>query len=162
MGIVLYSARFVQSAFAEEPIFGFDANLDAVLGPVSDYPIFDYSMKDVKRAGDVISGALQWTDETEPQIRRAFQIANNWRDAHAYPMRSIRHQLIFYMRHLELNGIPAARLKRMQAIRKKLRRPDFSMNLSQVQDLGGCRAILSSMDAVRALVEVLRERSVMN
>jgi Region found in RelA / SpoT proteins len=149
---------FVQ-AFADEPICGFDADLDAVLGPVSDYPIFDYSMKDVKRAGDVISGALQWTDETEPQIRRAFQVANNWRDAHAYPMRSTHHQLIFYMRQLELNGITAARLKRMQAIRKKLRRPNFSMNLSQVQDLGGCRAILSSMDEVGALVGVLRDRS---
>jgi ppGpp synthetase/RelA/SpoT-type nucleotidyltranferase len=154
--------RFVQSVLAEEPIFGFEADeadFDAVLGPVSDYPIFDYSMKDVKRAGEVISGALPWTDETEPKIRRAFQIANNWRDAHAYPMRSIRHQLISYVRHLELNGITAARLKRMQAIRKKLRRPDFPMKLNQVQDLGGCRAILSSIDEVRALVEVLRHRS---
>jgi hypothetical protein len=116
-------------------------------------------MKDVKRAGEVISGALQWTDETAPQIRRAFQIANNWRDAHAYPMRSIRHQLIYYMQNLGLTGITAARLKRMQAIRKKLRRPNFSLNLSQVQDLGGCRAILVSMAEVRTLVGVLRERS---
>ncbi len=74
-------------------------------------------------------------------------------------MRSIRHQLISFMRHSELNGITAARLKRMQAIRKKLRRPDFPMYLNQVQDLGGCRAILSSMDEVRALVEILRHRS---
>src|ERR1700730_18860844 len=114
--------RLVQSVLTEEPIFGCEADevdFDAVLGPVSDYPIFDYRMKDVKRAGEVISGALPWTDETEPKIRRAFQIANNWRDAHAYPMRSIRHQLISYMRHSELNGITAARLKRMQAIRKK-------------------------------------------
>lgn len=150
---------FVQSAFADEPIFGFEADLDAVIGPVSDFPIFDYSMKDVKRAGGVISGALSWTDETEPEIRRAFQIANNWRDAHAYPMRSIRHQLISFMRHSELNGITAARLKRMQAIRKKLRRSDFPMYLNQVQDLGGCRAILSSMDEVRALIGILRHRS---
>lgn len=63
------------------------------------------------------------------------------------------------MGDLELNGITAARLKRMQAIRKKLRRPNFSLNLSQVQDLGGCRAILSSMDEVRALVGALRDRS---
>ena len=96
--------RFVQSVFAEESIFGFEADLDAVLGPVSDFPIFDYSMKDVKRAGKVISGALPWTDKTEPQIRRAFQVVNNWRDAHAYPMRSIRHHLIYYMGSLELKN----------------------------------------------------------
>lgn len=88
-------SRFVQPVFAEESVISYEAGLDVVLGPVSQYPIFDYSMKDVKRAGEMISGALSWTDETAPQIRRAFQIANNWRDAHAYPMRSIRHQLIF-------------------------------------------------------------------
>src|ERR1700730_7635797 len=82
--------RFVQSVFAEELVSGFEAELDAVLGSVSKYPIFDYSMRDVKRAGEMISGTLPWTDETAPQIRRVFQIANSWRDAHAYPMRSIR------------------------------------------------------------------------
>jgi hypothetical protein len=50
---------FVQSAFAGEPIFGFEADLDAVLGRVSEYPIFDYSMKDVKRAGERSHGLMK-------------------------------------------------------------------------------------------------------
>jgi hypothetical protein len=110
---------------------------------VSDFPRFDFSMKDVKRAAGVIAGALPWTEETAPQIQEAFRIANSWRDAHAFPMRSIRASIIWYLRDREMQGLTAARLKRMQAIRRKLRR--ISLGLNQLQDLGGCRAILPSL-----------------
>ena len=119
------------------------------------FPQFDFSMKEVKRAGD--AGELPWTEDSAPEILRSFQVANNWRDAHAYPMRSVRLQIAYYMRHLGIDGVTAARLKRMQAIRRKLRR--IPMNLNQLQDLGGCRAILPSMADVNKLVEVLKERS---
>lgn len=122
-----------------------------------EFPRLDYSMKDVRRAGEIIAGELPWTDETAPDIRDAFHIANNWRDAHAYPMRGVRLQLAWYMRHLDIDGVTAARLKRMQAIRRKLRR--LSMSMSQLQDLGGCRAILPSIGHVHNLVDVLKDRS---
>jgi hypothetical protein len=92
-------------------------------------------MKEVKRAGEIIAGELPWNDETAPQIRDAFHIANNWRDAYAYPMLSLRYSLMWFMRHHNLEGVTVARLKRMQAIRRKLRR--IPHNLSQLQDLGG-------------------------
>lgn len=118
---------------------------------VVDFPRFDYSMRQVERAGKVIAGKLDWNPDTEAQIREAFRIANNWRDAHAYPMRSIRHQLGWYINSLKLNGISVARLKRMQAIRRKLSR--VPENLNQLQDLGGCRVILGSISDVHSLVE---------
>jgi hypothetical protein len=62
-----------------------------------------------------------------------------------------------HMRAYGLPGITVARLKRMQAIRRKLRR--IGLNLSQLQDLGGCRAILSTMDDVRALADKFRARA---
>jgi hypothetical protein len=127
------------------------------IGSVREFPRFGYSMKDVRRAGEVIAGELPWTDENQPEIRDAFQVANNWRDVHAYPMRSVRLQLAWYMRHCHIDGVTAARLKRMQAIRRKLRRLNMTMN--QLQDLGGCRAILPSIADVHNLVGVLRERS---
>jgi hypothetical protein len=127
------------------------------IGNVGDFPRFEYSMKDVKRAGEIIAGELSWSADSEPAIREAFQIANNWRDAHAYPMRSVRYSLIWFMRHHNLEGITAARLKRMQAIRRKLRR--IPHNMSQLQDLGGCRAILPAISDVRSLVALLKERS---
>ena len=124
---------------------------------VAQYPRFEYSNKDVRRAGQTIAGNLPWTDESAPTIREAFQIANNWRDSHAFPMRSVRLSVIQHMRHRGIEGITAARLKRMQAIRRKLRR--MNLGLNQLQDLGGCRVILPTIDDVHALVQTLKEKT---
>src|SRR5262245_5193900 len=106
-------------------------------------------MMDVKRAGKVIAENPIWTDATEAEIREAFKIANNFRSAHAYPMRSVRWHLIGLMRVHDLHGLTVARLKRMQAIRRKLARKDFSIHLNTIQDIGGCRIILPSIQDVR-------------
>ncbi len=54
------------------------------------------------------------------------------------------------MRHHNLEDVIVARLKRMQAIRHKLRR--IPHNLSQLQDLGGCRAtLLLTLDRIVGL-----------
>lgn len=122
-----------------------------------DYPLFDYNVDDVKRASSVIAGDLSWTRETEAQIKEAFQIANNWRDAHAFPMRSVRGSLRWYMHYHDVPGVTAARLKRMQAIRRKLARPGLRpLDLHLMQDLGGCRAIVTSIADVRRLVDLMR------
>lgn len=121
---------------------------------VSEYPRFGYSNRDVKRAGELIASRLPWTRETDARIREAFAIANNWRDAHAYPMKSIRYSVIQHMRHSGASGITAARLKRMHAIRAKLERVGLSLN--QLQDLGGCRAILDTMEDVQKLVSAMQ------
>lgn len=124
---------------------------------MTNFPIFPFKMREVMRAGEVISSGLLWTPDNREEILRAFQIANSWRDAHSYPMRSVRSQLVQYMRAMGMEGLTAARLKRMQAIRRKLRR--VRLNLNQYQDLGGCRVILSNMADVRALSNCLLERS---
>jgi Region found in RelA / SpoT proteins len=109
------------------------------------------------RAGDVIASDLIWTDETAERIREAFAIANNWRDSHAFPMRSIRYAARYYMRKYGMEGITAARLKRMQAIRRKLTRIKLSLN--QLQDLGGCRLILPDITSVQTLADILKEQT---
>ena len=53
----------------------------------------------------------------------------------------------------EISGITAARLKRMHSIRRKLRR--IGLNLSQLQDLGGCRAILPNMSSLGDLSDAI-------
>lgn len=123
---------------------------------LTEFPSFLYSNKAVKRAGKVIAGQAAWSDEHEPKIREAFLISNSWRDSHAFPMRSIRYSVISHMRANGLTGITAARLKRMQAIRRKLRR--IPQGLDQIQDLGGCRIILDNMQDVRILVETIKCR----
>jgi hypothetical protein len=124
---------------------------------MSDFPRFEYTMGDVRRAGEALAGDLIWSDETADRIRQIFRIANNWRDSHALPMRRLRYGLIGQIRRLRVPGQTAARLKRMPSIRRKLRA--ISAHLNQIQDLAGCRAILSSIEEVNAVIAGLRECS---
>jgi (p)ppGpp synthase/HD superfamily hydrolase len=121
---------------------------------VSDFPSFDYSMKDVLRAGEALAGKMLWTDDTGPRIREVFSIASNWRDSHAYPMRKVRNLVHQKVRRLKLpGGNTVARLKHMPSIRRKLR--DQPWKLNQIQDLAGCRAILPNIEGVNELIESL-------
>lgn len=121
---------------------------------MADFPKLEVSMRDVRRAGDALKGELVWSDAEESAIREVFQIANNWRDAHIYPMAKVRSELIAKVRLFQLRGLTAARVKRMSSIRRKLR--EIPENLSQMQDLCGCRAILPSIGAVNTLVDAYR------
>lgn len=147
-------ARFAQATVAN---LGWDGSAQLALYwglSVADFPIVRYTLADVERAGTVIAGQ----HPLSPQTMEAFQIANNWREAHAYPMRSIRYQIIWYLRELKIEGVTGARLKRMQAIRRKLVRLS-RLGLDDLQDLGGCRAIVPTIDDATRLVIALRERS---
>jgi hypothetical protein len=121
---------------------------------VSRYPDFEYSKKEVARAGEVIASGLPWSEETEERIRHAFRVAHGWRDSHAFPMRSIRRSVLHHMKEAGLIGLTGARLKRMPAIRGKLLRKKLA--LSQIQDLGGCRAIMPDIRGVIDLTSALR------
>jgi len=126
--------------------------------PVSDFPRFEYSMREVRRAGEALAGDLIWTEASADGIREIFRIANNWRDSHAYPMRRLRYELIGQVRRQKVTGQTAARLKRMPSIRRKLRK--ISATLNQIQDLAGCRAILPTIKEANAVINGLRGGSV--
>lgn len=117
---------------------------------VSDYPQLEYSKKDVVRAGSALKGRLVWAPESAGDIQKIFSIANSWRASHAFPMHSLRGELQSRMTALKVKGLTAARLKQMPSIRDKLNRIDS--NLRQLQDLGGCRAVLPTIEEVRRLV----------
>ena len=127
-----------------------DAEPDFSIGDVSNYPSFDYSMKDVRRAGKIVASKVTLCAET----RDAFTIVNNYRDSHLFPMRSVRGTLSWHMGRNQLGGVTGARLKRMQAIRRKMDR--IGLGLNQFQDLAGCRAVLPSIEDVKSLVAILR------
>lgn len=118
------------------------------------FPRSAYGKDDVRRAGKLLAQQLIWTDDTAPAIQKAFQVANSWRDSHAFPMRSIRYHVLHSMRRLGIQGLSAARLKRMKAIRMKLGRSPVT--LDKLQDLGGCRFILPTIADVHALTNALR------
>lgn len=124
---------------------------------MSEFPQLEYSKKDVVRAGNALKGRLIWTPENAADIHRVFAIANSWRASHALPMHSLRAELQARMTTLKLKGLTVARLKQMSSIRGKLDRIDS--NLRQLQDLGGCRAIVPTIEEARSLVAATIDKS---
>lgn len=125
------------------------------------FQAFTHSADDVHRAGEIIAGDLAWRPDTEDQIRQAFTVANHWRDSHAFPMKSMHNSMRAHIRYQVLNGFTAARVKRMNAIRGKLRRMSGRrkpLGLGDFQDLGGCRAIMNSMGDAERLIAAVKGR----
>jgi hypothetical protein len=59
-------------------------NLELSQEDVSDYPRSQHSPEQVAKAGEVIASDLAISSDQVPaDVRDAFLIANNWRDAHA-------------------------------------------------------------------------------
>ncbi len=112
-----------------------------------------YSRSMVDRAGDTLIDA---TSSPEQKVH-AVEILDNWRAIHAYPMHIFKKRLKAKASAIDSNALTVQRLKRVPAIIKKLqRRYDGkapTLKLSQMQDIGGCRAILSNVKMVRRLCE---------
>jgi hypothetical protein len=83
----------------------------------------------------------------------AMSITNNWRSSHGFPLQCLKMTLRSRAKRIDKNAIVAQRLKRLSSITVKLGR-NKHMKLSQMQDLGGCRAILVSVPAVDRLVRL--------
>jgi hypothetical protein len=56
---------------------------------MSTYPHPHHALTNVIEAGKIITGHIGWDDNKQEAIIDAFRVANNWRDSHAYPMRSL-------------------------------------------------------------------------
>lgn len=106
----------------------------------------EYSRGEINRAGDIIRNP----DATEDEIARATAIVDNWRASHAYPL----HVMYIHLRRLAKpnNILVVERLKRLDSIINKLKRTP-GMELWRMQDLGGCRCILSSVSDVYSFSE---------
>ncbi len=111
----------------------------------------------MRNVSEQLRSNLLWSEASEIEIRRIFSKANKWRELHELPMKRVRHQILGHMRSTGVRGLTAARLKRMQSIRKKLvRRKDFSIEM--LQDLAGCRVILPAMKDVKSFLSSYREK----
>ncbi len=82
-------------------------------------------------------------------------IIQNWRTSHALPLNVFQAGLRKRAKKIDPDVIVAQRLKRLSSLLNKLARHPH-MKLSQMQDLGGCRAILSNINAVDQLYDVYR------
>ena len=106
-------------------------------------PLTPYSKKQIDRAGKTLVSR----DVSQEEIKQAFVILNNWRAAHVSLLNAIASSLTSN----NPNTIVVQRLKRLDSIIGKLRRFP-QMSFSKMQDLGGCRVILDSIDQVYEVI----------
>jgi hypothetical protein len=124
---------------------------------MADFPRFEYSMHDVKHAGNALRGEILWDESRRDELLEIFTIANSWIDGHAFPMFRIKHEALGKVKSCKLSGLTFARLKRMRSVRKKLSALP-TLKLDQIQDLGGCRVILASIDDANKLIDCFRQK----
>jgi putative GTP pyrophosphokinase len=115
------------------------------------FPTPQFTKGEINRAGEILAseisnpGDLEW----------AKTVLGNWRGCHGYPINTFQATLRGKLSSVEQEGLVAQRLKRTVSIVEKLRRFD-SMRLARMQDIGGLRAVVSSVAKVRELRETYR------
>lgn len=92
----------------------------------------------------------------EETFQHDFDIVSDFRATHAYPLRAVTTLLRQYAEKIDPLATVYARTKRMSSVIAKLRRYS-SMQATTMQDMGGCRAVVSSVEAVAELTAKFRE-----
>jgi len=84
------------------------------------------------------------------QLRLAVKLVNEWRACHAYPINTFQSLLRKKLKKYTGSPFASQRLKRLPTIIDKLSRYS-TMNLTQMQDIGGLRAVLDNIEDVYKL-----------
>jgi hypothetical protein len=91
-------------------------------------------------------------DAADVDRELALLIMNNWRSSHRFPLNTFQMNLRRRAREVDPDALVAQRIKRLPSIRQKLElRP--KMEFARMQDLGGCRAVVTDVEAVETLVD---------
>jgi hypothetical protein len=112
-----------------------------------------HSRSQIDLAGDVISGRKILVRDMD--LNTALEIAGNWRSSHGYPLSGIFDSLRHRAKKIDTRALVASRSKRLPSVSIKLKRFP-TMKLSQMQDLGGCRAVVRNVTRVYRLVDYYR------
>lgn len=114
-----------------------------------DYAKPEFSAQQVNTAGR----RLATFDGTPEELADAIAVIENWRASHAYPLQAFYVTLKRRACKINQHALTAQRTKRLSSIALKLNLQK-DMKLSQMQDIGGCRAVLSTVQQVRELEHV--------
>lgn len=117
---------------------------------MTNWAVPEHSKTQVKRAGELI-GSGAGTDE---EIEAARAKISNFRSAHGYPLLSVTMHVRDKATAVTSDVVVARRLKRLPTVLDKLERQPH-MNVTTMQDLGGCRVVLWSVEEVYELVRSL-------
>ena len=112
------------------------------------------SKNKINKAGCIF---LKDNPSTE-ELNYARDLTSRWRACHAYPINTFQSTLRRKLKNFPQDPIVAQRLKRMPTIIDKLRRFP-TMQLTAMQDIGGVRAVLDSINDVYKLAAEYRDKS---
>jgi len=113
-----------------------------------------YSGKEIIRAGEIfIENDIL---EDQEKFDKAFKVLSYWRFSHEKPLETAFYLLQKVTTKKDRSAIFAKRLKRYISIIFKLKR--FSgMKLKNMQDIGGCRAIVSNEKKAQQIIRELKK-----
>lgn len=115
------------------------------------------SKSKVDKAGALLREWWDARDQPPTEVTiDAVGVVWEWRAAFNYPLTKVNNNLRHYVRKEGCEVFIAQRLKRLARIIDKLSRFP-RMRLTQMQDVGGCRAILPNQDAVYGVVRGIRK-----
>lgn len=111
-----------------------------------------FSHEEVDAAGDTLIDP----DASPEEYDRSLDITNNWRASHNLPLLLMRIWLARLAKKIEPRCIVAQRIKRLETIKLKLKRLP-RLKLSELQDIGGCRAVVQNVKRVEQIVSFYNE-----
>ena len=110
----------------------------------------EYSRGEVRRAGKVLL-----KPEGLDEYLHALAVVNNWRSSHSYPLQLVLMLLRSNTQKIDGGADVVRRMKRLRSIQLKLE--TTHLDLTQMQDLGGCRAVVADLTDVNAIVTRLED-----
>jgi hypothetical protein len=120
-----------------------------------------HSKGQIDRAGAVLVDWLGEKGLDAVELDQSLTVVNNWRACHSYPLQIIKMTLLKRAKSVDTAALVAQRLKRLPSMAIKLR-DNSAMKLSQMQDIGGCRAVMSTISDVRKLIALYEKSNIKN
>jgi len=119
-----------------------------------------YSKGQIDRAGQLLARPTAHEIGPEhmkvyPDLAQATAILNNFRASHLYPINTFQATLRNRLQKVDKKALVGQRLKRSPSVLSKLQRSP-SMRLSRMQDIGGLRAVVSTIAQARKLEGMYR------
>jgi ppGpp synthetase/RelA/SpoT-type nucleotidyltranferase len=111
-----------------------------------------YSLNVVKQAGkDLRDDCKDWDG-----LIHSMEVFENWQDCHSYPLARFYESLSGFARQTSKLTNVVQRRKRLDAVLKKLRAKRDIVQLTTMQDIAGCRAIVKGIADLEPLISVCR------
>ena len=105
-----------------------------------------------RRRVDTAGATLIQPAASRQELNAALVVTNNWRASHGFVLNTFQTNLRKKVAHVDEGALVVQRLKRRSSIEAKLRRFPW-LKLSKMQDIGGCRVVVGTIDQVFQVVE---------